>query len=670
MASLSSPFINVGVNMVLYDQFTQNAGQVTSAFQTMMSNLRSAGKAVQDTYGRVFDTSVRGAQSVYNAYKAYASVDKDIFLTGKMAGATAKQMRELRDLAEETNLVTPLTTGDIASAEKFLAMAGNSVERIHAMIPTIAQLSSVFSMEAGGKGGVADLVTNIMSMYQLSADQVKSVGNDLYVATTTANMDLKDLANSIKYAGAEMATMGYDIRETAAAIGLMGDMGIQGSMAGTALANTMRYLRQSLAGTKESGAKALERLGLSKEDFLDANGELRDLYKVYSTIAKAAGKAGISGFETSNLITDITGVRGSRNMLAVVRQLQSGTDTFSKMMNAFASREGELEKTAAEYMDTPQGRIDKLISSLDAIQQKMGGFASKFIGPLLDMVNGILGAFYKLTDIPVVGQLMSGVLVATFVSPLIIGVKMMRQLVITLKASVDMANASLNRMQQLTAKQMAINAAYANHLVTSGQNLPIGGRMDLGGGNYMTNKTGKPTLHYLDPDTGKMRRTTDPSKMSYFFANNRMPGKGGAPSGGQKNTFGKWFPSLGKGALGKGLGMVGKGLGAVAGLFGGPVGIAIFAGVSLLPSLIDAIKGNTQSQKDALEAKREEIRNMSTQDYWAYREKKLAAAFAGLQGKAVGKVNILINGKPYEAEAGDTIKIDDLYGLVDTLTDD
>lgn len=670
MASLSSPFINVGVNMVLYDQFTQNSGRVTSAFQTMMGNLKSSARAVQDTYGTVFDASVRGARSVYNAYKAYASVDKDIFLTGKMAGATAQQMKELRDLAEETNLVTPLTTGDIASAERFLAMAGNSVEKIHAMIPTIAQLSSVFGMEAGGKGGVADLVTNIMSMYQLSADQVKSVGNDLYVATTSANMDLRDLANSIKYAGAEMATMGYDVRETAAAIGLMGDMGIQGSMAGTALANTMRYLRQSLAGTKESGAKALERLGLSKEDFLDANGELRDLYKVYSTIAKAASRAGISGFETSNLITDITGVRGSRNMLAVVRQLQTGTDTFSKMMNAFALREGELERTAQEYMDTPQGRLDKLVSTLDAIQQKMGGFASKFIGPLLDMVNGILGAFYKLTDIPVVGQLMSGVLVAAFVSPLIIGVKMMRQLVITLKASVNMANASLNRMQQLTAKQMALNATYASHLVTRANNIPLGGRMDLGAGNYITNKSGKPTLHYRDPDTGKMRRTTDPSKMSYFFANNRMPGKGGTPSGGPGNTFGKWFPGLSKGFLGKGLGMVGKGLGAVAGIFGGPVGIAIFAGVSLLPSLIDAIKGNTQSQKDALEAKREEIRNMSTQDYWAYREKKLAAAFEGLQGKAVGKVNILINGKPYEAEAGDTVSIDDLYGVVDTLTSD
>lgn len=47
-----------------------------------------------------------------------------------------------------------------------------------------------------------------------------------------------------------MATAGVDLRQTAAAIGVLGDMGIQGSMAGTSLANMIRYLQLSLVNQK------------------------------------------------------------------------------------------------------------------------------------------------------------------------------------------------------------------------------------------------------------------------------------------------------------------------------------------------------------------------------------------------------------------------------------
>lgn len=671
MASLSTSLVNVGVNMVLHDQFSQNAGRVTGAFQSMMNNLSAAGRAVQASYGGVFDVAMFGAKGVFNAYKAYAGVEKDIFLTGKMAGATKQQIGELRDLAESTNLEVPLTTGDIASAERFLAMAGNDVEKIKNMIPSVSKLASIFDIEAGGKGGVADLMTNIMSMYQLDSSMADQVANDLFVATTSANMDLRDLAESIKYSGAEMATMGYGIRETAAAIGLLGDMGIQGSMAGTALANTMRYLRQSLSGQKKSGAAALETLGLSEKDFLRADGEMKDLYSVYKTIAKAIADTGVSGTEAANLITAITGVRGSRNMLAVIRQLNSGQDTYSKIMSAFNSRQGALDQAMNEYQESPQGRLDKFKSTIDAITQRLGQFAADFLNPILDGINAVLGFVFKISEVPIIGWLVKGGIFLTLVSPLVIGVRMMRALVVSLRETIAMTQMALNRIG-LSAKAMAQNMAYSQAMMAKANALAPGQRLALANGAYMgMGKNGRTFISYTDA-AGKRHRMSDPNRMQNWLVSQSNPcGGNGAP--GQRNTFGSWFPK-GQGFTGAMKGM-GRGLlrvgGAIAGLAGGPIGIGLMALTTFLPSLIDALSSNTNAQEEqrrALEEQRQKIRDMSAQDYFAYREKKLMAAWNGVLGKAVGTVTVNINGRPMMAGAGDSINVDDLYGLADILT--
>lgn len=672
MASLSTSLVNVGVNMVLHDQFSQNAGRVTSAFQSMMNNLSAAGRAVQASYGGIFDAAMSGAKGVFNAYKAYAGVEKDIFLTGKMANATKQQIEELRDLAETTNLEVPLTTGDIASAERFLAMAGNDVEKIKNMIPSVSKLASIFDMPAGGKGGVADLMTNIMSMYQLDSSMADQVANDLYVATTSANINLNDLAESIKYSGAEMATMGYGIRETAAAIGLLGDMGIQGSMAGTALANTMRYLRQSLSGQKKSGAAALEALGLSEEDFLRADGEMKDLYEVYKTIAKAIEETGVTGPEAANLITAITGVRGSRNMLAVVRQLNNGRDTYSKMMAAFNTRQGALDETMGQYQETPQGRLDKFKSTVDAITQRLGQFASDFISPLVSSLNWVLGQLYKISDIPIIGWLVKGGIFLTLVSPLIVGVRMMKALVVSLRETILMTQMALNRIG-LSAKAMAQNMAYSQAMMAKAAALSPGQKLALANGAYIgMGRTGKMYLSYTDA-AGKRHRSSNPHFMQNWLVSQSNPRGGNGSQTGQRNTFGSWFPK-GSGFTGAIKGM-GRGLlrvgGAIAGLAGGPIGIGVMALGTLLPSLIDALSSNTNAQEEqrrALEEQRQKIRDMSAQDYFAYREKKLMAAWNGVLGKAVGTVTVNINGRPMMAGAGDSITVDDLYGLADILT--
>mgnify|MGYP002607303264 CR=1 FL=1 len=352
----SRSIVEVGVAMVLKDRFSQEAGKISGSFRTMMNDMNTWNRGIQMSASNTMDFGMQLVGGMARAYKYSAGVQNEVWTASKIAGATIAEQREMLQLAKDVNEITPLTASDVASGQRYLAMAGNKFDAIKEMIGPASKLASIFTMPVGQKGGVADLMTNIMSMYQIPMGEAARVTDDLYTAVTNANISLTDLAQSISYAGADMATAGVDLRQTAAAIGVLGDMGIQGSMAGTSLANMIRYLQLSLVNQKKKGYNALADLGLSPDEFFDAQGNLIDLYTIYQKFAKAAVDLP-SRIETPTFF-NIFGVRGNRGMLPVLRDIASGRD---KMGIALAKL-AEEDPTFRTYTNQETG--DTIISGM------------------------------------------------------------------------------------------------------------------------------------------------------------------------------------------------------------------------------------------------------------------------------------------------------------------
>lgn len=380
MSISSRNFIEVGVAMVLKDRFSQEAGKISNSFRSMMNDMSVWNRGIQMSASNTFDFGTQLLGGMARAYKYSAGVQNEVWTAAKIAGATINEQRQMLQLAKDVNQITPLTASDVASGERYLAMAGNKFDAIKEMIGPASKLASIFNMPVGGKGGVADLVTNIMSMYQMPMSNAASVTDDLYTAATNANMSLTDLAQSIAYAGADMATAGVDLRQTAAAIGVLGDMGIQGSMAGTSLANMIRYLQLSLVNKKKNGYNALQSLGLSPEEFFDAQGNLIDLYSIYQKFAKAAVDLP-SRLETPTFF-DIFGVRGNRGMIPVLKDIAAGRDKMGMILSTYNKNRGIVDYVNAERLNTPAGMIDQLTSSVENLTVTLG----QSLGPLATLI--------------------------------------------------------------------------------------------------------------------------------------------------------------------------------------------------------------------------------------------------------------------------------------------
>lgn len=622
--------VEVGVSMVLRDEFSSETGKISQSFNNMMNDMNNWNRAIQMSTGNAVQNSMKVLGGMAEAYQYSAKVQDTIFMASKIAGATAEQQTEMMQLAQAVNAVTPLTAADIASGQMYLAMAGNTVEQIKDMTGPAAKLASILGQSFGGKGGVADLMTNIMSMYIIPSQQATKVTDDLYTAVTNANMSLTDLAQAITYAGADMANAGYDLRQTAAAIGVLGDMGIQGSSAGIALASMIRYLQLSLANQKKKGFSALTSLGLSPQDFFDAEGNLIRLDKVYRKFGEALMNKPL--LERTKAFYNIFGVRATRDISNQIRNMMSGSDKMTKILEQYDKNSGIVEQVTEERLKTPQGIIEAFKSNFENLVVNIGSTLADVFNPILTVftkisqwVQGIAGtlggqivvkaiAWSSITALVVNGYrylAATGRMLSTYMQQTNTQSQATASGVSKSASAAAVLEARLIHITQIMREQYYLQKAMA-----------FGWTVGPRGGWYGPN--GKP-----------IRKFGIPGPV--------LGGLGGGTTKPPTPPAGPAVPRLGM----KGL------FGRLAGFLGGPWGMAIGIALPLvadyLPRLIDSLNKNTDSNlsKETL-----------TSDEYLTEKMARAIRAALLNDKPNGTVNITIDGAPVGSVApGETLGV-------------
>lgn len=576
----SRSIVEVGVAMVLKDRFSQEAGKISGSFRTMMNDMGTWNRGIQMSASNTMDFGMQLVGGMARAYKYSAGVQNEVWTASKIAGATIAEQREMLQLAKDVNEITPLTASDVASGQRYLAMAGNKFDAIKEMIGPASKLASIFTMPVGQKGGVADLMTNIMSMYQIPMGEAARVTDDLYTAVTNANISLTDLAQSISYAGADMATAGVDLRQTAAAIGVLGDMGIQGSMAGTSLANMIRYLQLSIVNQKKKGYNALADLGLSPDEFFDAQGNLIDLYTIYQKFAKAAVDLP-SRIETPTFF-NIFGVRGNRGMLPVLRDIASGRDKMGKILATYDQNMGAVNRLNEERLKTDAGVIDQFESSLENLTVTAGAALGRIFTPVLNVGTSIIKVINSISETWAGSFALRVGATAVVVGTIVAGFNTVRGIIRSVGYLQTIATASTEGMSAAAIKTNTQFAIMKARMVSLKRTMVQLQMMMMGG--VSMNKAGR----FYNTKTGRYVKTPNPGMSP---ATSLI---GGVVGGTVANQAGK---QAAKTVATRSLASVG---GRLLGLIGGPWGLAITVGLPLLievgSRLIDSVDRNTNAQ--------------------------------------------------------------------------
>ena len=604
--SPSAGQLEIGVALVLQDRFSNQAREASSVIRGLHRDAKNAIQANLTAVQSYANMASGVANSIVSTLTTTIETGADFIdmmtTVGAISGANENQMSELSETAQTLGLKTMFMSMDIASGMKYLAMAGNDANQIQEMISGAAMMANATGMELGGKGGTADLLTNIMRTFKLEGQQAAdTVGDQLTKAVLSSNISMVDLAESIKYSAASMVTLKQQLPQVAAMIGTLGNAGIQGSMAGTSIRNMADYLTQSITNPNFKGAKALAKLGLGKQDFVDANGDLQDFAVILEKIGTAT--QGLSTVDQNAVFKSIFGVRGMRAAVAIMRDTEGYFDLLNQIQNNSA---GFAEEVVIKRMKTFAGKIDIVQSAAKNLMTTFSEALDKnsIIMGFLDMVSWAISQLRDLMATPF------GPWIAGFTAIAAVGLKigsiwmglrarwlllngdsqvsfrtMVRLMIGGWNQATISAQGYLNMERAILAQREAgIKASAATVAAIGG--MPVyyynGNTPAKRGANgrYYAN-TGRGASGWT-PVPAAMVTTTDASKMTRSL----MGGAGAAAGAASRGAL----ASVGRGLLGFGS--------RIVGLFMGPLGLAI-TGISIFgPMIYSAIKGNKSAQDE------------------------------------------------------------------------
>lgn len=300
--------------------------------------------------------------------KAMASFEQTMATVGAVTRATDEDFGRLTATAKEMGALTRFSATQAGEGLLFLARAGFDTNEAIAALPSTLSLASAGALELGE---AADFASNILSQFNLATDETNRVVDTLIITSNRSNTNVRQLAEAMKFAGPVSGALGISIEETASAIGVLGDSGIQASLAGT----NMRGMLSGLLGPTSKANKALKAMGLSMED---VSPEKHDLLNIYRK------------FEDANITaSQAVAIFGRRNAGAALI-LASNTDKMNELILANKEFVGEADRVAKAMDATLAGSFRALKSSIEGAMIATGD--AGFLRVLQSTVDTVTGA--------------------------------------------------------------------------------------------------------------------------------------------------------------------------------------------------------------------------------------------------------------------------------------
>jgi len=283
-----------------------------------------------------FATAAAAAFKGVSAFiKVNAGFEQSLANVKAVTRATGEEMQDLENTARKLGASTIFSASQAADGMKFLGMAGFSTNQIIQAMPGLLDPAAASGM---GLAETADIASNILTGFNMRASESGRVADVLAAAASSSNTSVQQLGEAMKFAAPVAASLGLDIEDAAAAIGVLSNAGIQGSMAGTAL----RLMLAKLVDPSDKAKAALKKYRIEIEEVNPATNKFTD---ILGTLAEA-------GVGVADMFK-IFEIRGAASGLA----LAGNADMVEKLGNAFRDAKGRAAEMAAVMNDTLIGDV-------------------------------------------------------------------------------------------------------------------------------------------------------------------------------------------------------------------------------------------------------------------------------------------------------------------------
>lgn len=353
---IADMFVELGLRT---EKFAKGFGDAESKLKSMGQKFTAAGMTL--TAGLTLPIVGVGAAALKMTMDFEKSMNKVAALTENVALSAEQntaQFEKLERQARDLGKATVFTATEAAEGMGFLAMAGFKVADIYQTLPGVLNLAAAGQMDLAR---AADITSNIMTSQMMTAQDMAHVNDALAQAFSSANVDLTMLGESFKYAGSIGKGVGMQFEEMAATLGLLGQAGIQGSMGGTTL-------RQTLAALLSPSTKATKLLKEMEITIESTTGKMLPLADIIAQFERELKESG-NELEMTGKILDIFGKRGGPGLKAL---LGIGSEALRDFTADIVAADGKTEAMSKTMLKGLSGAVKIASSALQDLMISIG----------------------------------------------------------------------------------------------------------------------------------------------------------------------------------------------------------------------------------------------------------------------------------------------------------
>ncbi|WP_073955788.1 phage tail tape measure protein [Thalassospira sp. TSL5-1] len=289
---------------------------------------------------------------------------------------TSEAMAALRQQAKELGATTSFSASEAASGMQFLAMAGFDANEVLQTMPGMLDLAKAGATDLAT---TADIASNVLSGFGMKASEMGRLGDIMTATFTRSNVDLTMLGETMKYTAPIAKEFGASVEDVAAMSGMLGNVGIQGSMAGTAL----RSLFSRMSKPPKEAAAAMKELGVST---MDANGNARDMVAILADVAKST-----EGMGSAQRLAQLTAIAGQEAGAAFATLIdQGGSGAITQFIDILNNSMGETTRVAKQMGDNASGDIKSFWSAVEGMNIALTDTNDAPLRSLIQSATGVV----------------------------------------------------------------------------------------------------------------------------------------------------------------------------------------------------------------------------------------------------------------------------------------
>lgn len=363
-----------------YGDEAKDAAKQTDGLDISLKSMikNSAVNLAVDAMRSIGDKAIEAAKYVVDVGSTFeASMDK----VAAISGATGGDLDKLTEKAKEMGSTTKFSASESAEAFEYMAMAG---WKTNDMLEGIDGIMALAAASGADLATTSDIVTDALTAFGEEAGEAGRLADIMAAASSNANTNVEMMGETFKYAAPVAGSLGASMEDTAVAIGLMANVGIKASQAGTSLRTGLTNLAKPTKQMKEW----MDKYNIALVENEDGSVNLRE------TMIKLREKMGdLSETEQAAAAAAIFGKDSMAGWLGVIN---ASDEDFNKLITAIDNSNGAAQNMADTMQNNLSGAMTIFKSALEGLGIELYGKAVKPLTGAVEFATGVINGLTNL----------------------------------------------------------------------------------------------------------------------------------------------------------------------------------------------------------------------------------------------------------------------------------